>query len=220
MSEDEILLDEDVYEGRTFGWRWFAFLPGPDLMVPPIIPYRKSAESVKSYAPEDDTVDEWRRALGQYFYTYDLFDWSTAHAQPTLKPACLNGFHVFRDYKHAVRRYTAPTIASCRAGFRIPWAMEGWPVEWQQFLVGDWVKSHDINGVPVLGFVELSGTIVEHDDGYRAEKLRLIKLYSPASKAERQALSERIGWLETLPAVRRHRNIKNPLTDNLRKLEA
>lgn len=60
------------------------------------------------------------------------------------------------------------------------------------------------NSIPVIAKIEIGGVVVEHDEGYRSEKSRIVDLMMSAHKQARTAIAEQLGWpFEiTVPEVR------------------
>lgn len=216
----EIALSEEVYEGQLFGWRWFIAAEGPNVLVAPTMSTAK-----KTYTEEEQQAlvfqspSQWVDTFHKHFNTYDLFDWNEADGEPSMEVANGSGFWFFQDYSDCIKRYAETTLKRCRRGpLEIPYEglfyPEGWPTS-----TGPYQKkilSFPI--VPVLGFVEGSGIVVEHEIGYRAQKLRIVKLFSLGWQRQRAELAERLGWPDEIKRVRKLGSYPNPATSNLRRL--
>lgn len=98
---------------------------------------------------------------------YNLLDWNTAHQAPEIADEeSLPGFHCFHGYGQAI------TYAEHARAFS--------PIF--------------INDI-VIARIELGGTVVEHELGYRAERLRITHLEHPNPNTEtRNNLATSLGW--------------------------
>lgn len=220
---DEIALEEDVYEGRLFGWRWFAIAHGPNSLVAPM-------QTVKREFFIDEVRDEifescsdWTEAFPRFVNVYELFDWNESDEPPRLSWDSMHGFWVFTKYRDCINGYAETILRRCHNDSLVL-SCEGlthpghWPtVETNPHSQSN-EKTFNIPFTPVVGFVELSGTIVEHEAGYRAERLRLISLYSLGSRHERLEIADAIGWPDEIKKIRRFLNHKDPTSSNLRRL--
>lgn len=220
---DQIGLDDEVMEGRLFGWRWFAALHGPWFLISPTIPHRQKYAPPASLKPEARDKEAWLDAYRGHFNVIEMHDWSYSHEAPQLNDdfSNLRGFHVFREYDHAIRRYAPTALSNCRGGYRVPptWDSDNVPRSWKPWLM-DWPNSDRLTATPILAFVEMSGIIVEHEVGYRVQKIRPVSLYSTASAKIRRLLADQLGWPDEIMRVRKFTSYKNPAESNLRRLEA
>lgn len=227
---DDIDLDDEVFEGRLFGWRWISVIHGPWLPVSPVIhtPSTYGPTEVERPTPGDES--EWMRAMNEYLNVVDLHDWNEADQaprilspskrRPEINVSDVHGFHIFRTHELAISKYASQVIGICRLGYQLPWKNnDEVPRSWEPWLA-DWPNQTYLSATPLLAFVELGGIVVEHDDGYRAQKVRVLKLYSPRGPKTRRLLTDKIGWPGKIERVRKFLPRRSPVKDNLRRLEA
>jgi hypothetical protein len=67
----------------------------------------------------------------------------------------------------------------------------GWSHTCGIYAVKDIASIFAARGNCIAGIVELSGLVIEHDDGYRAEEARIIELWVDESVAVAQAIAVR-----------------------------
>lgn len=219
---EQIDLEDEVMEGRVYGWRWYAALHGPWLLISPTIPHRHRHAPPKQLAPEPGDEASWLHSFREHFNVADLHDWSYSDVAPRVDDAPYpHGFHVFSKYNDVIRKYAPCALSNCRGGFRVPptWDANKVPASWRPWLK-DWPDIDRLGATPVLAFVEMSGIIVEHEIGYRAQKVRPVRLFSTAGPKTRRLLADKLGWPDTIRRVRKFNSYPNPVESNLRRLEA
>lgn len=216
---DQIDLDDEVFEGRLFGWRWYAALHGPWALLSPSYPRRYRFAPPEGLRPEPYDEESWLNAYRECFNLIDLHDWNYADQAPSTASDDMHGFHVFSEYADVIRKYAHAAVSQCRGGYDVPWDHRKVPHSWQPFLK-DWPDVSRLSTTPVLAFVEMSGIVVEHEIGYRAQKVRPVRLYSTAGPKTRTLLADKLGWPDQIHRVRKFFTHSNPAESNLRRLEA
>lgn len=205
--------DEEVFEGQLFGWRWFAFFPGPDLLVSPTFSMNREVSPFSSNSASVETVKS-------LYHTYDTLDWNEADRAPEMHSR--HGFWVFDTYAGSIAKYTPTIYADCKTPYLMPGSVKEVPEGWDSLTIhSPWgtLRRVIFKAIPVLGFVEMSGIVVEHEHGYRAQRVRIVKLYSPERKNKRNRLAEALGWPDEIRRVRKFFDYKNPVETDLRRLE-
>lgn len=229
MSELHIEPDEDVYEGKLYGWRWFAVVHGLWIVVPPMFVTKRTRDNNRVALSAARTGERYFDLLSDYYAALDLINWNEADQPPNyqrqqdegvfvIPKGHSSGFHLFSNYKSALGYAVVPYDLK-KSGVPLPcWHGDlNVPAEMQDHVIGSEYLS--LRVTPILAFVEASGAIVEHEKGYRAHLLRLVSLYSEGRASKRQALASRIGWPGKIQRFKKLRGIKNPTEDQLRRLE-
>jgi hypothetical protein len=226
----EIGHDEEIYEGKLYGWRWFMVIHGLWILTSPMFAAKRSRDNSRARLTATDDSEEYFQLLRNYYFSLDLFDWNQSDVPPDLPrmksktefelpTGHASGFHLFTEYGHAVNYALVPYTVR-QTGLALPHNSAVRPTE----SFAPHIHPSDqgglyLNVTPVLGFVEASGAIVEHELGYRAHLLRIVSLYSDGRKRGRQELADRIGWPGEIRKYRKLRNMKNPSDTQLRRLD-
>lgn len=236
MASLEIRHDEDIYEGKLYGWRWFLVTHGLWSVVPPMFSSKRTVQANRLRLQLTRDPHEYARLLGDWFDSIDLLGWNQSDVPPdyitekTLVEAMsegkgvprghASGFHLFANYRDAVNYANVPYTVK-RSGMSLPFTGNGPP----QLAEVDWLGDHlmpcgtRLQVTPLLAFVEASGAIVEHQKGYRAHLLRLVSLHTDGRKRERADLANKIGWPGEIHRYRKIWNMENPTETQLRRIE-
>lgn len=227
----EIGHDEDIYEGKLYGWRWFTVAHGLWSVVPPMFSAKFTRDNGRFTLCTTTEGEEYFELLRNYLNVIDLFDWNQSDVPPDYpriyrgkaneevqRPlGHSSGFHLFTSYKKAVNYAIVPYGAKL-TGLALP--------QNNRIRVPDTMTEHmmpssqlALKVTPLLAFVEASGAVVEHELGYRAHLLRIVDLYSDGRKAARAQLADNIGWPGEIKKFRKLRSLRNPTETQLRRLD-
>lgn len=231
MASLNIEYDEDIYEGKLYGWRWFVAIHGIWQVAPPMFSVRRSRENRRFELMATSDGDRYFELLHDYFDRIDLLDWNQADHPPnlprvttkrsyaiiTLPTGHCSGYHLFANYRDAVNYALIPYTVK-KEGVSLPPTFRAEFPEHLSEHFKDPMKP-SLKVTPLLAFVEASGAIVEHEKGYRAHLIRIVSLYSDGRKRARQELADNIGWPGVIHKYRKLRNMKNPSDTNLRRLD-
>jgi hypothetical protein len=229
MASLNIEHDEDIYEGKLYGWRWFMVIHGLWILTPPMFSVKRSRDNQRARLTTTSDSEEYFRLLHEYYYSLDLFDWNQSDVPPDLArfktqkefvmpTGHASGFHLFADYDHAVNYALVPYTAK-QEGVALPQNPYVRPTESITPHLRRPDGSLSLKVTPVLAFVEASGAIVEHELGYRAHLIRVVSLYSDGRKRARRELADNIGWPGEIHKFRKLRKMENPSDTQLRRLD-
>lgn len=110
---------------------------------------------------------------------YSALDVDTYYQSPHGGNMSDAGFHSFRDLRRA-RDY-----AGLREGSFVVQPQNMWDLA-------------AFSRIPVFATVLLSGTVVQHVDGWRSSEFSILGLYSHLNSQMRRFISRKIGWPETI----------------------
>lgn len=153
----------------------------------------------------EDMYGEKRRDL----ITIDLFDWHTSPYPPELESKSHIWVHGGSEYaigdvemwwpqSEAPGRYGSDSDVEARQRMyaRLKGGIHsfkelGNAVEYARYFRGP-LMSH--MGIAILAKIELGGVVVEHEDGWRSEKSRIVDLMAFAGVEVRENIARQIGW--------------------------
>lgn len=226
MASLEIEYDEDIYEGKLYGWRWFIAAHGLWQVLPPMFSARRGGSVSRMELFTTGNTEEYFEMVREHYAAIDLLDWNQSDVPPeiargrkrgfVIPKGCSSGFHLFSDYRDAVNYAVVPYTAK-RQGLSLPINTVVNPSQ----VMGEHLMEdgYSLRTTPLLAFVEASGAIVEHEKGYRAHLIRIVSLYSDGRKRARQELADNIGWPGVIHKYRKLWNMKNPSDTQLRRLD-